>query len=93
MKNCTDCVHADWDRTATGRLHPKGYGKCTFEIKIPVLPRAFWWIGSDTPKPFGGYISRKKDLSDHCAYWSSTPGRKIALRIERQPSKSGGSPP
>ena len=26
MKNGTDCKHALWDRTATGRLHPQGNG-------------------------------------------------------------------
>jgi transcriptional regulator NrdR family protein len=28
MKNCTECVHANWLRTKSGRLHPSGEGKC-----------------------------------------------------------------
>jgi len=32
MKNCTDCKHALWDKTETGRLHPKGGGA----VQIPV---------------------------------------------------------
>lgn len=26
MKNCTDCKHAEWKRTASGKLHPSGAG-------------------------------------------------------------------
>jgi hypothetical protein len=28
-----------------------------------------YWIGA-TPTPSGGYINRKKEFEEHCAYWS-----------------------
>ena len=68
MKNCTHCVHAEWRRTAAGKLHPSGDGACKKKIAIPQLPQAFYWISAPTPK--GGSINRRKTLSDHCAYWA-----------------------
>jgi hypothetical protein len=38
MKNCTNCTYADWKKTAAGKLHPSGYGKCTNAVKLPKLP-------------------------------------------------------
>ena len=70
MKNCAHCKHADWQRTANGRLHPGGYGHCTYEYVVPALPQSKWWNERGGPKPFGGQIERKKDLKDHCVYWA-----------------------
>ena len=70
MKNCTDCKHALWDTTATGRLHPSGGGKCKYKWVMPQLPQAFYWIDRSAPAPFGGYINRRKDLQDHCTYYA-----------------------
>jgi hypothetical protein len=67
MKNCTRCKYADWKRTAAGRLHPDGSGKCTFPVKIPKLPAAFYWIS--TPGPYGGFIERKRDHKDDCPHY------------------------
>jgi len=67
MKNCTHCKYADWQRTKSGALHPSGDGKCTFEYKVPVLPQSMYWLSDCIP--YGGYISRKKELKDHCAYF------------------------
>jgi hypothetical protein len=70
MKNCTDCKHAQWKRTKAGSLHPSGDGKCTYQYKVPPLPASMYWITS--PSPCGGYINRRKDLTEHCAFWSKT---------------------
>lgn len=68
MKNCTDCKYANWKRTATGRLHPDGTGRCTFPWKMPPLPGAFYWLSSD--RPCGGHIERKRELKEHCPYYA-----------------------
>lgn len=69
MKNCTDCKHAEWARTKSGRLHPSGEGVCTYKWSAPELPAAMYWSGDKAPIPFGGVISRKKELKKHCVYW------------------------
>jgi hypothetical protein len=67
MKDCTDCIYADWQRTATGRLHPSGDGKCRKIICIPKLPPCYDWLS--TPYPAGGHINRRKELKDHCPFY------------------------
>jgi|LakMenEpi03Aug12_release.lakeMendotaPanAssembly.Ray.scaffolds.fasta_scaffold3089434_1 hypothetical protein len=69
MKDCLKCKHAKWDRTAAGRLHPKGGGQCTYTWKLPPLPASMYWI-SRPPQPLGGFIQRNKLLPDHCPYWA-----------------------
>lgn len=71
MKDCTHCKYAQWDRTAAGKLHPLGTGKCAYPYKVPKLPESMYWKGS-VPAPSGGYISRKDRLKDDCVYY----GRK-----------------
>lgn len=73
MKNCTGCKYAQWDETTTGRLHPSGNGKCKYPWEMPELPQAFHWIGRSAPTPYGGYINRRTDLKDHCAYYARKP--------------------
>lgn len=68
MKNCTDCKYAKWDRTASGRLHPSGDGRCSFEYVPPPLPASRFWIGGK-PNPSGGYINRRDELREHCVYF------------------------
>lgn len=68
MKNCTDCKYALWKRTAAGKLHPSGDGKCEYPWKMPALPAAFYWISSGAPA--GGFVNRKRDNTEHCAYWA-----------------------
>ena len=70
MKSCLDCKYADWKRTESGRLHPSGDGKCKYEWKSPQLPQSMYWIARHAPSPCGGNIERKKELEDHCAYFS-----------------------
>jgi hypothetical protein len=68
VKTCNGCKYAEWNKTAAGRLHPSGDGKCGYPYKIPPAPMAFYFIGG-TPVPCGGFINRKRELKDHCAYW------------------------
>ena len=72
MKNCTHCVHAKWDRTAAGKLHPSGDGRCQKEYKVPPLPASMYWTWTSIPTPSGGQINRKRDLGDHCVYYART---------------------
>lgn len=71
MKTCNGCKYAEWKLTGIGHLHPSGDGKCTYEWKLPPLPQSMSWTGflGTSPKPYGGQISRKRDLPDHCAYF------------------------
>ena len=65
MKNCIGCKHAEWSKTASGRLHPGGGGLCRYEVKPVVLPASMYFIGGQ-PNPSGGYINRKEEFKDHC---------------------------
>lgn len=67
MKSCLYCKFANWDKTAAGKLHPLGGGRCTKEFSI-VVPQAFYFVGG-TPKPAGGWINRKSELKDHCVFY------------------------
>lgn len=75
MRSCVECKYADWHRTANGRLHPDGEGRCTFEVKIPAIPASMSWGYSSTDKPHigGGYINRKRELSKDCPCYQRTP--------------------
>lgn len=73
MKNCTDCRHADWQRTANGRLHPSGEGMCRFPVVLPTLPASRHWWGESPPVPAGGYINRHKELKNHCPCFERGP--------------------
>lgn len=70
MKNCTECKYAEWNVTATGRLHPSGDGWCKYPFKAPELPQAFYWICRGDPQPCGGHINRRQELKDHCVYYA-----------------------
>lgn len=69
MKICLHCKHAKWNKTATGRLHPSGDGRCIYPWKMPQIPACMYWIGV-SPSPTGGYITRKSDRKDHCVYFA-----------------------
>ena len=70
MKNCTNCKLAEWEKTKTGRLHPSGDGRCTYEYKVRVLPASMYWSSRTIPRPSGGYINRHTELKEHCVYYS-----------------------
>jgi hypothetical protein len=67
MKLCDKCKYAEWELTKAGRLHPSGWGKCTYPYEIPVLPQSMYFVS--LPRPHGGYIKRKEQLNDHCVYY------------------------
>lgn len=71
MKNCTHCKHAVWQKTAAGRLHPSGDGRCGYEVKLPRLPASMQWgtVFGGTPRPVGGRINRRRELRDHCEFF------------------------
>jgi hypothetical protein len=64
LNSCLYCKFADWQKTAAGRKHPSGDGKCTWEVKIPVLALARGWSfpnrPNDPPTIGYGFINRKK---------------------------------
>jgi hypothetical protein len=70
MKTCNGCKHAEWFKTAAGRLHPSGDGTCKYPYKVPPLPAALYWIGG-VPVPSGWRINRREEHNDHCPYWCS----------------------
>jgi hypothetical protein len=68
--NCKGCKYAAWEYTESGRLSPSGYGTCTAPIKLPELPKAYYWLG--TPRTGGGPISRKPlslKATEGCQRW------------------------
>lgn len=66
MKSCIGCVHADWAKTANGRLHPSGDGRCTYSYQLPPLPVSMYWIFFYEKTPSGGYINRRRDSDKVC---------------------------
>lgn len=68
MTNCTYCKWAVWDRTESGRLHPSGDGRCGFQIKMPVVPVAFYHVHGKQLHDYycGGWINRRVELKEHC---------------------------
>jgi hypothetical protein len=71
MIDCTHCAHAAWAKTAAGKMHPSGDGRCTYIVKIPPLPACMGWGPGhrESPTPYGGYINRREPLKSHCVYW------------------------
>ena len=70
MKNCTDCKHAEWHRTAAGKMHPSGDGRCAYPYKVPQLPASMRWAPHINIWVAGGQINRRKELTDHCTYYA-----------------------
>lgn len=56
---CLSCVFAEWEKTADGRRHPSGDGRCKFKFEMPKLPSSMYWVGVE-PTPNGGFINRRK---------------------------------
>lgn len=71
MKTCVGCAFAEWNKTKSGRLSPTGDGRCGYEVKLPQLPAAFYWLGSASTG--GGHINRKKELREHCPMYQRAP--------------------
>jgi len=59
---CLKCKHADWQRTAAGKLHPSGDGRCRWAYPTVRLPISFYTFGgSDKPHLGGGNINRRDE--------------------------------
>ncbi len=58
---CADCKFAEWKRTESGRLSPKGFGKCTWSKTVRIAPGAGDTFRHDVTKITltGGNIWRK----------------------------------
>jgi hypothetical protein len=72
VKSCKHCKWAEWRKTAAGRKHPSGEGRCTYVVRIPVIPKAFRWGYkiNDKPDLNGGYIDRKSEWDEHCPVYA-----------------------
>jgi hypothetical protein len=67
MKTCNGCKYAKWKRTKTGKKHPSGEGRCTYEVKLPVMPNSkYFSTFSGSVSIDGGLINRKKQYDNHC---------------------------
>jgi len=79
MSDCNDCKFAEWQRTAKGRLHPSGNGKCTWKgWKEWKMPASFYYPSQANMRsvaaPDGGYINRKTPHSaSECSLFEPTP--------------------
>lgn len=72
--DCRTCAYAKWRTTKNGRLHPSGEGKCVCPIKMPELPKAYYWPSLATPSPNGGFIDRHKpERYVGCQRWMRLP--------------------
>ena len=60
MNWCRDCKYALWQKTASGRRHPKGEGQCGYTPKLPTLPSAFHWFMGREPGWSHPWINWKK---------------------------------
>lgn len=70
---CNGCKFAEWERTASGRLHPQKQGRCTYLKQHPIkisLPAAFYfgtiWNRDVTLQIGGGWIERDYDYTHDC---------------------------
>jgi hypothetical protein len=70
VNDCTHCKYAKWERTAAGKLHPSGQGRCGFEVKIPQLPASMHYLMGN-PIIVGGGINRREPSCD-CPYFDRT---------------------
>lgn len=65
-RNCLNCVYAEWKKRKNGTLHPSGDGFCKYEIRLPNLPKCFYWVA--IPIVGHGYINRHNQKID-CPCW------------------------
>lgn len=69
--NCNGCIHAEWKRTSSGRLHPDKSGRCTYLDKHSFdldkkIPGAFSIISQMHLGP--GFIKRDEEIRRKCAF-------------------------
>ena len=65
---CMTCQFANWRKTASGKMHPTGEGKCTYALSEMIIPASYYWIGfrEKGPMPSGGRIDRRAPFSRRC---------------------------
>jgi hypothetical protein len=84
--SCITCKLAEWSRTAAGRLHPSGDGRCRWKMPAIPIPASRYYIGGSRdaiPQPSGGAIERHKPYHD-CPTWeSSNPINRTGSDIAR----------
>lgn len=77
MSICRNCVHALWARTANGRLHPNGQGRCDYPMPVIEVPAVISGYYAKEPQPFtvpisNRYIERNAQYPAACAKFSTT---------------------
>lgn len=76
LSMCATCRHADWDKTLSGRRHPRGSGKCAYQLPDSPLPK--WAVEvSYGPKP--DHLTRLSQILDRklhgrWIYWREAHG-------------------
>lgn len=69
MESCLNCKHAAWEKTKDGRLHPRGDGLCTFQLVIPSIPKACYFLFGREPVLGGRWINRNEKVYSDCPCW------------------------
>jgi hypothetical protein len=72
---CQTCKLAEWDKTANGRRHPNGQGKCGWTVPYIPTPAAFKWgfYGDRTqPMAYGGRIEWRYPV-EKCEIYEAQP--------------------
>jgi len=70
-QNCLNCKYAKWKRDTSNKLHRDGGGKCSWEMPIIIIPKAYYFVGypnHQLPKPGGGFIDRRRPETN-CPAW------------------------
>ncbi len=69
---CADCRFAEWERTATGRLSPKGRGLCNWRKTVRVAASCISARDKTRVEFWGGTIWRKDDPMNGCPVFAHT---------------------
>ena len=69
MADCLNCGLATWLKTASGRLHPSGDGRCGWRWEKPKLPASFYWVGGGGMSPCGGQLDRHNLPKGDCSFF------------------------
>ena len=72
---CLTCNLAEWHRTANGRRHPDGQGKCGWKpLHIPTAAVWKWDThGAKQPRPIWGQIERLRHITVCETYQEKIP--------------------
>lgn len=67
--DCKNCRYAVWKKTASGRLHPSGDGKCMFTWEPLPLPKSYFGMSIPRPVLQGRSVDRH-DPFKNCQTWT-----------------------